>query len=149
MVYAETSFDKAVDDALEEMSRKEAIKAQAEETRKSIETTAEKPRNPFASEDLANAIKKATEDISKSFDKVGKDFSKWKPTPFVFDDMHTEYGGRMKLNYLNGCGAWNDVMSVLIAHGYEVTAYTEVASEVEREVDGIDKWVVIEFDEVE
>lgn len=37
MTYAETSFDKAVDDALEEMSRKEAIEAKAEETRKSIE----------------------------------------------------------------------------------------------------------------
>ena len=42
-----------------------------------------------------------------------------------------------------------DVVSILIAHGYEVTAHTEVASEVEREVDGIEKWVIIEFNEVE
>ena len=55
----------------------------------------------------------------------------------------------MRLNYCNGRGAWHDVVAVLIAHGYEVTVHTEVASEVEREVDGIDKWIVIEFNEVE
>ena len=53
-----------------------------------------------------------------------------------------------------GLDAWvvldlNDVMTVLISHGYEVTVHTEVASEVEREVDDIDKWIVIEFGEVE
>lgn len=132
MVYAETSFDKAVDDALEEMSRKED------------ETMTDKPRNPFATEDFANAIKKATDDLAKGIERMKDDF------PFMaYDDIYPEYGGRMKLNYLNGCGAWNDVMSVLVAHGYEVTVHTEVASEVEREVDGIGKWVVIEFNEVE
>ena len=146
MIYAETDFDKAVDDALNEMSREESLKAKAEEARKTID---DKPRNPFADVDFTSAIKKATEDLSKSLDKVGKDFSKWQPMPFAYDDMYSEYGGRMRLNYLNGCGAWQDVMNVLIAHGYEVTAHTEVASEVEREVDGIEKWIVIEFDEVE
>ena len=66
-----------------------------------------------------------------------------------YDDAYPEYGGRMKLNYCYGRGAWHDVLTVLIAHGYEVTVHTEVASEVEREVDGIDKWIVIEFGEVE
>lgn len=66
-----------------------------------------------------------------------------------YDDMYPEYGGRMKLHYVKGIGAWQDVANILIAHGYEVTLHTEVASEVEREVDGIDKWIVIEFGEVE
>ena len=106
------------------------------------------PMNPFATEDFANAIKEATENVSKELGKIGKrmkdDF------PFMaYDDMRPEYGGRMRLNYVNGCGVWQDVMLTLIAHGYKVTLYTEVASEVEREVDSIDKWIVIEFEEVE
>lgn len=104
-------------------------------------------------------LKLGTEEFAKamkeSFDKWNKDFieigEKMKADfPFIaYDDMYPEYGGRMKINYANGRGAWHDVMAVLIAHGYEVTLHTEVASEVEREVDGIDKWIVIEFGEVE
>lgn len=105
----------------------------------------DEPRNPFADVDFTNAMNDAIRKTKKALEDT--DFSEWKPMPY--DDMYPEYGGRMRLNYLNGCGAWNDVMSVLIAHGYEVTAHTEVASEVEREVDGVEKWVVIEFDEVE
>ena len=66
-----------------------------------------------------------------------------------FDDMPTEYSGAMRLNYLGGIGAWQDVLNILIAHGYEVTARLEDATEVEREVDGADKFVVIEYGEVE
>lgn len=105
----------------------------------------DEPSNPFADVDFTNAMNDAIRKTKKALEDT--DFSEWKPMPY--DDMYPEYGGRMRLNYLNGCGAWNDVMSVLIAHGYEVTAHTEVASEVEREVDGVEKWVVIEFDEVE
>lgn len=108
----------------------------------------EEPMNPFATEDLRNAIKEATDDLGKELGKIGEQIQV-EPPLFAYDDMYPEYGGRMRLNYLNGCGAWQDVMNVLIAHGYEVTAHIEVASEVEREVDGIEKWVVIEFDEVE
>lgn len=108
----------------------------------------DKPRNPFATEDFANAIKEATEKMSRDFKKIGEQIQV--DFPFMaYEDMYPEYGGRMKLNYLNGIGGWQDVLTVLIAHGYVVTVHTEVASEVEREVDGIDKWVVIEFDEVE
>lgn len=139
MIYAETYFDKAVDDALEEMSRKE---------NKTMPFKWDEPSNPFATQDFRNAIKEATDELSKNLGKIGEQIQV--DFPFLaYDDVQPEYGGRMRLNYLNGCGAWNDVMSVLIAHGYEVTAHTEVASEVEREVDGIEKWVVIEFDEVE
>lgn len=108
----------------------------------------EEPRNPFATQDFANAIKEATDKLSENLGKIGEQIQV--DFPFMgYDDMYPEYGGRMKLNYLNGIGGWHDVMTVLISHGYEVRAHTEVASEVEREVDGIDKWIVIEFDEVE
>lgn len=136
MIYAETSFDKAVDDALEEMSRKE---------NKTMAFKWDEPSNPFADVDFTNAMNDAIRKTKKALEDT--DFSEWKPMPY--DDVYPEYGGRMRLNYLNGCGAWNDVVSVLVAHGYEVTVHTEVASEVEREVDGIGKWVVIEFNEVE
>lgn len=93
---------------------------------------------------MTDKIKEVAEYLSETLGEMEEKF------PFLAcDDVYPEYGGRMRLNYLNGCGAWNDVMAVLIAHGYEVTAHTEVASEVEREVDGIDKWIVIEFGEVE
>ncbi|MEE0897856.1 MAG: hypothetical protein U0L88_09560 [Acutalibacteraceae bacterium] len=70
--------------------------------------------------------------------------------PYVnFDDMPTEYSGVMRLCYCNGIGAWQDVVNTLIAHGYEVTLHTEDATETEKELDHIDKWIIIEFDEVE
>ena len=65
-----------------------------------------------------------------------------------YDDLYPEYGGRMRLPY-SPVGAWNDMFNILVVNGYEVTAHTEDASEVEREVDGIEKWIVIEFGEVE
>ena len=95
---------------------------------------------------MTEDLKLGTEEFAKA---MKESLENWKPTLMRCDDVYPEYGGRMKLNYLNGCGAWNDVLSVLIAHGYEVKAHTEVASEVEREVDGIDKWIIIEFNEVE
>ena len=105
---------------------------------------ADKPRNPFATEDFANAVKEATDKFSENLGKIGEQIQV--DFPFLaYDDLYPEYGGRMRLNYCNGRGAWHDVVAVLIAHGYEVTVHTEVASEVEREVDGIDKWIVIEF----
>lgn len=104
------------------------------------------PMNPFATEDFANAIKEATENVSKELGKIGKQMKA--DFPFVtYDDMYPEYGGRMRLVYADGRGAWHDVMSVLIAHGYEVTLHTENATETEKELDHIDKWIIIEFDE--
>ena len=107
----------------------------------------------LGTEEFAKAMKESLEKWSKDFEKIGeqihKNVAEDKITLMAYDDLYPEYGGRMRLNYLNGLGAWQDVASTLIAHGYEVTAHTEVASEVEREVDGIDKWIVIEFGEVE
>lgn len=107
----------------------------------------------LGTEEFAKAMKESLEKWSKDFEKIGeqihKNVAEDKITLMGYDNLYPEYGGRMRLNYLNGIGGWHDVLTVLIAHGYEVTAHTEVASEVEREVDGIDKWIVIEFDEVE
>ncbi len=102
----------------------------------------------LGAEEFAKAMRESFDKWNKDFIEIGEKMKS--DFPFLaYDDVYPEYGGRMKLNYLNGVGAWNDVLSVLIAHGYVVTAHTEVASEVEREVDGIDKWIVIEFNEVE
>ena len=120
----------------------------------------DRPMNPYAERDFAHAMKEASEDLNK---KV-KDFSEElkrigeqmkanvadAKIPFIdFDDMPTEYSGAMRLCYCNGRGAWQDVMFTLIAHGYEVTARLEDATETEKELDGADKFIVIEYGEVE
>lgn len=112
-----------------------------------------KPMNPYAERDFAHAVREATNNFSEELKRIGEQMktnvADAKISFIDFDDMPEEYSGAMRLCYCNGRGAWQDVLSVLVAHGYEVTVHTEVASEVEREVDGIEKWVVIEFDEVE
>ena len=106
----------------------------------------DEPSNPFATQDFKNAIKEATDKLGKELGKIGEQMQV--DFPFMgYDDMYPEYGGRMRLVYANGRGAWHDVMSVLIAHGYEVTLHTEDATETEKELDHIDKWIIIEFDE--
>lgn len=113
----------------------------------------EEPMNPYAERDFAHAVREATNNFSDELKRIGEQMkanvADAKISFIDFDDMPTEYSGVMRLNYLNGLGAWQDVANILVAHGYEVTLHTEVASEVEREVDGIDKWIVIEFNEVE
>lgn len=119
----------------------------------------DEPKNPYASEDFKNAIKKASEDLNKGFKDFSEDLKRvgeqlktnadyGKISSINFDDMPTTYSGIMRLNYCNGRGAWQDVMFTLIAHGYEVTARLEDATETERELDGADKFVVIEFEEI-
>lgn len=112
----------------------------------------EKPMNPYAGRDFAHAVREATNNFSDELKRIGEQMKTnadcGKISFIDFDDMPTEYCGKMRLNYLNGLGAWQDVANILVAHGYEVTLHTEVASEVEREVDEIEKWIVIEFDEV-
>ena len=120
----------------------------------------EKPMNPYAAEDFRNAMKKASEDISKRLEDFSEDLKRvgeqmkvnaeeGRMSFIELDDMPEEYSGVMRLNYLNGIGAWQDVLNTLIAHGYEVTVRLEDATEVEREMDGVDKFVVIEYGEVE
>ena len=108
----------------------------------------DEPSNPFATQDFKNAIKEATDKLGKNLGKIGEQMQVESPL-LAYDDAYPEYGGRMRLNYLRGGGAWQDVANILIAHGYEVTLHTEDATETEKELDHIDKWVVIEFNEVE
>ena len=115
----------------------------------------EEPMNPFAEEDFRNAIADEAKRLNESFKKIGKQMKVNPPltkddVPYInFDDMPTEYSGVMRLCYCNGRGAWQDVVFTLIAHGYEVTVWLEDATETEKELDGADKFVVIEYGEVE
>ena len=113
----------------------------------------EKPMNPYAAEDFASAIKEASAKLGEGLKEIGEQMQKNAEEGVIsfldLDDMPTEYSGAMRLNYYNGRGAWQDVMLTLIAHGYEVTARLEDATETERELDGADKFVVIEYEEVE
>lgn len=120
----------------------------------------DKPMNPYAAEDFRNAMKKASEDISKRLEDFSKDLKRVGEQIKVnaeegmmsfieLDEMPEEYSGVMRLNYLGGIGAWQDVLNTLIAHGYEVTARKESATETERELDKVDEWIVIEYGEVE
>ena len=120
----------------------------------------EKPMNPYAERDFAHAVNEANKDLGTKFVNFSEDLKRigeqmktnadYGKISFIdLDDMPTEYCGAMRLNYANGIGAWQDVLNILIAHGYEVTARLEDATEVEREVDGADKWIVIEYGEVE
>ena len=62
-----------------------------------------------------------------------------------FDDMPTEYSGKMRLAT---SALWESLIDTLTDNGYEVTVRKEDATETEREVDGADKFVVIEYREV-
>lgn len=105
------------------------------------------PMNPYAKEDFRKAIEEAVDKIKHNFNEFPKDESKVIPKPIW--DMPAEYSGAMRLCYCNGRGAWQDVMFTLIAHGYEVTARLEDATETEKELDGADKFVIIEYEKVE
>ena len=113
----------------------------------------DEPMNPYAERDFAHAVREATNNFSEGLKRIGEQMKADFPfvdEPYVaFDDMTEEYCGIMRLCYCNGRGAWQDVMFTLIAHGYEVTARLEDATETERELDGADKFVVIEYKEVE
>lgn len=109
---------------------------------------ADKPMNPYAAEDFKNAVNKAMNNFSEGLKKMGEQMKA--DFPYVdFMDMGETYSGVMRLDYAGGLGAWQDVLTVLIAHGYEVTARKESATETEKELDKVDEWIVIEYGEVE
>lgn len=108
----------------------------------------DKPMNPYATEDFKNAVNKAMNNFSEGLKKMGEQMKA--DFPYVdFMDMGETYSGVMRLDYAGGLGAWQDVVSTLIAHGYEVSAHIEDATETERELDKVEKWIVIAFEEME
>ena len=108
----------------------------------------EKPMNPYAEEDFANAIKEAmkdvVEEVKHNYNECPKDESM--VIPYLIWDMPTKYSGAMRLPT---SALWESLVDTLIDNGYEVTVRKEDATETEREVDGADKFVVIEYEEVE
>ena len=112
----------------------------------------DKPMNPYAEHDFAHAVREATNNFSEDLKRIGEQMkanvADAKISFIDFDEMPTEYSGVMRLQY-SPIGAWQDVFNILVANGYTVTATVEDATETEREVDGADKFVVIEYEEVE
>lgn len=114
-----------------------------------------KPMNPYATEDFKNAIAEATKRLNESLERIGKQMKVSPPltkddVPYVnFDDMPTEYSGIMRLNFDGGMLQYIDMLENLLMNGYEVTMRLEDATETEKELDGADKFVVIEYEEVE
>ena len=119
----------------------------------------EKPMNPYAERDFAHAVNEANKDLGTKFVNFSEDLKRigeqmktnadYGKISFIdLDDMPTEYSGVMRLQY-SPIGAWQDVFNILVANGYTVTATVEDATETEKELDGADKWIVIEYGEVE
>lgn len=112
----------------------------------------EEPMNPYAEEDFANAVKEASAKLGEDLKRIGEQMkinAECGKISFIdFDNMPTEYSGAMRLPCLP-TGAWNDVFNILVINGYEVTARLEDATETEKELDKVNKWVVIEYEEVE
>lgn len=112
----------------------------------------EEPMNPYAERDFAHAVREVTINFSDELKRIGEQMkanvADAKISFIDFDDMPTEYSGAMRLQY-SPIGAWQDVFNILVANGYTVTATVEDATETEKELDGADKFVVIEYEEVE
>lgn len=119
----------------------------------------DEPMNPYATEDFENAMKKAGEDLSKGLKNFSEDLKRMGEQmqtnagegvmSFIdFDDMPTEYSGVMRLK-ADADRDISNILNALLYNGYEVTMRLEDATETERELDGADKFVVIEYGKVE
>lgn len=74
---------------------------------------ADKPMNPFADVDFANAMKES--------------FRRWTPTMMEFADEHVN---RAVVDYSYN-GAWTDFHAILLHNGYKVTAQVINKEEIE------------------
>lgn len=110
----------------------------------------DKPMNPYAERDFAHAVREATNNFSEELKRIGEQMkvnADYGKISFIdFDDMPTEYSGAMRLPT---SALWESLVDTLTDNGYEVIVRKEDATEVEREVDGADKFIVIEYREVE
>lgn len=110
----------------------------------------DRPMNPYAAEDFTNAVREASAKFGDELKKIGEQMkvnAEEGMMSFIdFDDMPTEYSGIMRLPT---SALWESLVDTLTDNGYEVIVRKEDATETEREVDGADKFVVIEFGEVE
>lgn len=110
----------------------------------------DKPMNPYAERDFAHAVREATNNFSDELKRIGEQMkanvADAKISFIDFDDMPTEYSGVMRLPTSS---LWESLVDTLTDNGYEVIVRKEDATEVEREVDGADKFIVIEYREVE
>lgn len=104
----------------------------------------DEPMNPYAAEDFKNAVNKAMNNFSEGLKKMGEQMKA--DFPFTdFADIGEEYSGVIRLPYMPN-GAWNDVFNILACNGYKVSADIEDATETERELDKVDRWIVIAFE---
>ena len=108
----------------------------------------EKPMNPYAERDFTNAFREASAKFGEELKRIGEQMkanvADAKISFIDFDDMPTEYSGVMRLP---ASALWESLVDTLTDNGYEVTVIKEDATETEREVDGADKFVVIEYSE--
>ena len=113
-------------------------------------TMIEEPMNPYAERDFAHAVREATNNFSEELKRIGEQMkanvADAKISFIDFDDMPTEYSGTMRLQ---ASTLWETFVDALIDNGYEVTVRKEDATETERELDGVEKRIVIEYGEVE
>lgn len=110
----------------------------------------DKPMNPYAERDFAHGVREATNNFSDELKRIGEQMkanvADAKISFIDFDDMPTTYSGIMRLPT---SALWESLVDTLTDNGYEVTVMKEDATETERELDGADKFVVIEYGEVE
>lgn len=112
----------------------------------------DEPMNPYAERDFAHAVREATNNFSEELKRIGEQMKvnadKGVMSFIELDETPTEYSGVMRLPY-SPIVAWSDVVNILVANGYDVCIEITQPTETARELDGADKFVVIEYEEVE
>lgn len=117
---------------------------------KGNKTMTDKPMNLYATEDFQNAVKSADDKLKEIAEKlkgIRLPLTTTDDFPCIsFDDLEPEFCGTMRLKTSD---MWERITDYLTDAGYEVTIRKEDATETEEQLDGVSKWVVIEYGEVE